>query len=239
MTLACPGPRKQRQARWLGALTIAAILMAGTAVWAAWPQSQSQPSPKPTTQTQTPAKPQRQTSQPAAKLPSPSKPDPSLISDFDDGRISATSGFGWMISTDSIMGGQSTADMKVVEGGANGTKGALQVTGKIAEGSPQAFAGVMYCPGPQPFTPVDLSSKKTLSFWAKGDGRGYAALVFTQAGGYMPAVQSFTTGPEWKEFRFPLSSFNGTDGKDVTAIMFSAGGQAGDFSFTIDTVRLE
>jgi hypothetical protein len=49
----------------------------------------------------------------------------------------------------------------------------------------------------------------------------------------------FTPGPEWKEFRFPLASFNGTDGKDVTAIMFSAGPPAGGFSFTIDTVRLE
>jgi hypothetical protein len=137
------------------------------------------------------------------------------------------------------MSGQSTADMKVVEGGAQGTKGALQVTGKISLGAQQPWAGVMYSPGPQPFMPADLSSKKTLSFWAKGDGRMYAVLLFTQSGGSTPAVQLFTPGPDWKEFRFPLASFNGTDGKDVSSILYSAFPPAGDFSFTLDTVRLE
>jgi hypothetical protein len=129
--------------------------------------------------------------------------------------------------------------MKVIEGGANGTKGALQITGKISDAFQFAWAGAMYSPGPQPFTPVDLSSKKALVFWAKGDGRSYNVMVFTEAAGYMPGVQSFTAGPQWKEFRFPLASFNGTDGHDITAIIFGAGLPTGDFSFAIDTVRLE
>lgn len=129
--------------------------------------------------------------------------------------------------------------MKVVEGGAQGTKGALQVTGKISAGAQQPWAGVMYSPGPEPFAPADLSAKKTLNFWAKGDGRTYVVLLFTQSAGYQPAVQLFTPGPDWKEFRFALADFNGTDGKDVTGIMYSAGGPTGDFSFTIDTVRLQ
>jgi cytoskeletal protein RodZ len=203
---------------------------------AAFAQTQKPNTSQPSAQAQTPAQPAPKTAPAAAN---PASSDANIISDFDDGKITAKSGFGWAISTDSIMGGQSSAEMKVVAGGAKGTNGALQVTGKIFGASQQAWAGVMYSPGPQPFAPADLSAKKTLSFWAKGDGRGYAVLVFTQSSGYQPAIQTFTAGPEWKEFRIPLASFNGTDGKDITAIMFSAGAPAGDFSFTIDTVSLE
>lgn len=203
---------------------------------AAFAQAQKPDNSQPATQTQTPAQPAPKTAPAAAN---PASSDSNIISDFDDGKITAKSGFGWSITTDSIMGGQSTADMKVVADGAKGSKGALQITGKISGASQQAWAGVMYSPGPQPFAPADLSAKKTLSFWAKGDGRGYAVLAFTQTSGYQPAVQIFTPGPDWKEFRFTLASFNGTDGKDITSIMFTAGQPAGDFSFAIDTVSLE
>ncbi len=203
---------------------------------AAFAQAQKPDTSQPSAQAQTPAQPAPKAAPPAANPPAS---DANIISDFDDGKITAKSGFGWSITTDSIMGGQSTADMKVVADGAKGSKGALQIAGKISGASQQAWAGVMYSPGPQPFAPADLSAKKTLSFWAKGDGRGYAVLVFTQTSGYQPAVQIFTPGPDWKEFRFTLASFNGTDGKDITSIMFSAGQPAGDFSFAIDTVSLE
>jgi hypothetical protein len=217
-------------------LVLVFVFILALSAGAAFAQAQKPDTAQPPAQAQTPAQPAPKTAAPAAN---PALTDANIISDFDDGKITAKSGLGWTISTDSIMGGQSTAEMKVVEGGAKGSKGALQVTGKISDASQQAWAGVMYSPGSQPFVPADLSAKKTLSFWAKGDGRGYAVLVFTQSGGYTPAVQTFTTGPEWKEFHFTLASFNGTDGKDITAIMFSAGPPAGDFSFTIDTVSLE
>jgi hypothetical protein len=224
-------------ARHVPLLTVAFVFAAGPAALAAQPRAQNAPASPPAAQAKPPAKPQE--TPPPVTNAEPKNAGPGLISDFDDGKISANLGFGWTISTDSVVGGQSSADMKVVEGGAQGSKGALRVTGKIAEGAQYPWAGVMYSPGAQPFAPADLSSKKALAFWAKGDGRTYVVLLFTQSGGYMPAVQPFTPGPEWKEFRFPLSSFNGTDGHDVTAILFSAGPPAGDFSFAIDTVRLE
>jgi len=219
-------------------LTLVLALSAGVGALAALAQA-PKPAAAPTSApAQPPAQAAPKAAPPAANSPA-SGSDSSVISDFDDGKITAKSGFGWSIATDSIMGGQSTAEMKVVEGGAQGTKGALQVTGKISGAAQNPWAGVMYSPGPQPFAPADLSSKKTLSFWAKGDGRTYVVLLFTQSGGYTPAVRLLTLGPDWKEFRFPLAEFNGTDGKDVTAIMYSAGPPAGDFSFTLDSVRLE
>ena len=50
----------------------------------------------------------------AAQAPPPPGSDTGLISDFDNGTPDTKFGSGWMISTDSIMGGKSAAEMKVV-----------------------------------------------------------------------------------------------------------------------------
>ena len=96
----------------------------------------------------------------------------------------------------------------------------------------------MFFPGPAPMTPVNLSSKKAISFWAKGDGRSYRVMVYSQTNGYIPKMQSFEAGPEWKKISMPISGF-ATDGHDVMGIFFGAWSSVGPFSLTIDNVRLE
>lgn len=175
----------------------------------------------------------------AAQAAPPADSARGLISDFDDGTANAKFGTAWMVSTDSIAGGKSTGDRKVVDGGAHGDKHALDISGVIDGGLPYAWAGVMWAPGSQPFVPVNLSSKKNISFFAKGDGQTYRVLVFTASGGRIPAQQTFTTGAEWKKTSIPFSAFNGTDGHDIAAILFVGGPAAGKFDFQIDEVALE
>jgi hypothetical protein len=97
---------------------------------------------------------------------------------------------------------------------------------------------VMFSPGPSPFTPANLSSKKSIHFQAKGDGRSYRVMVFTGSGGRIPAMKDFSVTADWKEYTIPLSDFNGTDGHDLMAILFTSGTDEGAFSFQIDDVRL-
>ena len=175
----------------------------------------------------------------AAQAPAPSGSDVSLISDFEDGSPSAKFGTGWMLSTDSIAGGKSTGDMKIVDGGARGGKHALDISGVIDGGLPYAWAGVMFSPGSQPFGVLNLSAKKNISFFAKGDGQTYRVLVFTTSGGRIPAQQTFVAGSEWKKTSIPFSAFNGSDGHDVMAILFVGGPAAGKFDFQIDDVKVE
>jgi imidazolonepropionase-like amidohydrolase len=169
----------------------------------------------------------------------PSATDMSLISDFDDGTANAKFGSGWVLSTDSIAGGKSTGEMKIVDGGANRDKHALEVSGLIDGGLPYAWAGVIWAPGSQSFVPVDLSSKKNITFFAKGDGGTDRVLVFTTSGGRIPAMQNFVAGSDWKKISVPFSAFNGTDGHDVGAILFVGGPAAGKFDFQIDEIKLE
>ena len=163
----------------------------------------------------------------------------SLISDFEDGTPTAKFGNGWMLSTDSIAAGKSTGEMKIVDGGANRDKHALEISGVIDGGLPYAWAGVMWAPGSQPFIPINLSSRKSISFFAKGDGQTYRVLVFTASGGRIPAQQTFTAGSDWKQTNIPFSAFNGTDGHDISAILFVGGPAAGKFDFQVDEIKLE
>lgn len=162
-----------------------------------------------------------------------------LISDFDDGKPTTKFGAGWMISTDSIMNGKSTAEMKIVDAGAEGSSHAMDIAGQIDGGLPFAWAGVMFSPGAQPFLPVNLAAKKTLSFFAKGDGQTYRVMFFTASGGRMPSQQTFTAGSNWGKITMPFSAFNGTDGHDISAILFVGGPGAGKFDFQIDQIKLE
>jgi hypothetical protein len=113
------------------------------------------------------------------------------------------------------------------------------VTGEIVPGADFTWAGVVFHPGSTADEAVNLSGKKTLSFWAKGDGKGYAVAVETEStAGQMPGIQPFVAGPEWKQYTFPWSDFK-TDGHDVIGIAFAHAQEPGKFEFEIDEVEIK
>lgn len=160
-----------------------------------------------------------------------------LVSDFESGSATAAFGAGWAVSTDQMAGGKSTASIAVVDEGANGSRKALAITGEISNAVPHAWAGAMFSPGQQVFAPANLSSKREIRFWARGDGATYRIMVFTESSGYSPHMRTFVAREGWQEHVFPLSAFGGTDGRDITAVLFVAGPQPGTFSLRIDDVR--
>jgi imidazolonepropionase-like amidohydrolase len=180
---------------------------------------------------------EKQAEEAQKKTPAPQGSEAGMISDFEDGKPSARFGFGWTISTDAIRGGQSKADMKVVSGGAESSKNALEISGDISEGA-ISWAGAMFFPGTAPMSPANLSGKKAITFWAKGAGRKFQVMVYSQSGGYIPKVQTFNAGADWARVALPFSAFE-TDAHDVTAIFFGAFGGSGKFTLTIDNVGLD
>ena len=172
------------------------------------------------------------------KAAPPAGSESGLVSNFD--QLKPTSAYGgWRITSDAEIGGRSRASMQAVEGGANGTHGALKISGDIVPGAQFTWAGVVFHPGTSPDAPANLSSKKTISFWAKGDGKTYAIVVETEENqGSMPTIQTFVAGPEWKQYSFAISSFN-TDGHDMIGIAFAHAQQPGKFEFEIDEVEIK
>jgi hypothetical protein len=127
--------------------------------------------------------------------------------------------------------------MLVVDGGAEGSSKSLAIRGTISDAFKQAWAGAMFSPGRQPFQPANLSDKKEVRFWAKGDGKSYRVFVFSEGKGFAPLTQTFVAGAEWKEYVFPLSAFAGIDGHDIMALIVGGGPAPGSFAFQIDNVR--
>jgi hypothetical protein len=160
-----------------------------------------------------------------------------VVSDFESGTTATTFGAGWSVTTDALANGKSESAMKVVNGGANGSAKSLEITGTISPALPYAWGGAMFSPGQQMMTPVNLSSKKDVTFWARGDGKTYRVMIFTESKGYTPLMQDFVAGSDWKQYTFPLSAFGGIDGHDLMALMFVGGPQPGPFAFQIDDVR--
>lgn len=90
--------------------------------------------------------------------------------------------------------------------------------------------------------PANLSSKREISFWAKGDGASYVLMFLTSTrngqSGDIPAMTTFAAGPEWKHYTFPFTTFE-TDGSDLTGIGFIRVRDTGKFQFEIDQVEIK
>ena len=152
-------------------------------------------------------------------------------SDFEDG-LSARFG-SWTPTTDQMAGGASIVAHTVVDG-------ALQVRGEVRPGFAFPWSGMMFFPAAQPMQPVDLSTRGTLVFRVRGDGRTYSAMLFSGApDAAMPAVQAFVAGPEWTQVRLSLADFAGADLTRVRGIAWTAGVPAGAFEFALDDVAVE
>jgi len=161
-----------------------------------------------------------------------------LISDFETEKISANFGAGWSVSTDEMMGGKSTAKIQLVQKGAQGSHGAMKISGNVMGVSAYMWAGAFFSPGKTLMEPVNLSSKKSIVFHAKGDGRNYSVMVFAKSLGYAPAIQNFKSTSKWKEYSFTFEKF-GIAGSSIMGIFIGGAPEKGDFILYIDNVRLK
>ncbi len=170
--------------------------------------------------------------------PPPEYGSAGLISDFEARRVAASFGAGWVVSTDAYAGGKSKATMEWTAGGAEGSRGAMKLSGEIVPGGSALYAGALFSPGPGMFQPVNLSSKKALSFWAKGEAKTCAVDFFVQSLGFRPVIATFAIGPEWKEYQFSFVDLK-IDGTGVMGIFIGAAQDPGPFTLYIDNVRLK
>jgi imidazolonepropionase-like amidohydrolase/ABC-type multidrug transport system permease subunit len=166
-------------------------------------------------------------------------PEASLIADFEDGTPAAKYGFGWNDTSDALMGGKSTAKLRVVPGSGAGNKHALEIAGEINTAVAYPWAGAMFFPEMPPMQGArDYSKKQTVSFRVRGDGRHYNLSLFSgPASQNIPANHDFVAGPEWTEVSVPLASFNAELGR-VSAFGILAGGAAGAYRLEIDDVHV-
>lgn len=161
-----------------------------------------------------------------------------LVSDFESGEIDVAFGSGWMISTDEMMGGDSTGDLSIVDAGANESSHALRVAGTISAKATYPWSGAMFTPGDQTFAPADLSGNTGFSFHARGKPATYRIMVFSTSLGQFPAQKTIKLTDAWQTFSFSWSDFAGVEANGINAILLSASDE-GDFWYELDDVRLD
>lgn len=155
------------------------------------------------------------------------EPGVSLVADFEADEQWPTATVGTWATFDREIA------LSVVEGGAAGTNKSLLIKGTIAPDTPVGSAGATYWP----YGPIDLSSKSEIAFWAKGTGSTYG-LKLNNPGLSHPPTHTFVAGPEWVEVIIPLSAYSGIDLRRVITIVFANGDEPGEFSLSIDEVRI-
>ena len=166
-------------------------------------------------------------------------PAATLISQFDGASIDVATGGSWRDTSDAMRGGSSHAQHRLVEGGADGSRGALEISGEIKPGFAFPWAGAMFFVAPVPMEPVDYAARRELVFHARGDGRALRVMLFSGPSAQaMPSMLEFVAGSEWREYRMPLADFSGADPALLRAVAFCAGEPAGAFRFRIDRVEL-
>jgi ABC-2 type transport system permease protein len=168
-------------------------------------------------------------------------PADGLIADFERGSDQAAYGMGLFAEGDARQGGSSTAAQQVVDGGAQGSQRALEVSGDLRPGAQYPVAGTFFFPEGQPMQGLmDYNAKKTLSFQARGDGKRYTLMIFSGANqGGIPLMYNFTAGADWQEVRLELAEFGAADFKRVRGLALVSMNQPGPFRFQVDNLRFD
>ncbi len=154
-----------------------------------------------------------------------------LSSRFDDGSLKTDQGRYWMATTDSVMGGASTAALTPAVG-------TLQVAGVIASGATYPWSGAALIIGDPPMSASNASNLGTLSFRLRGDGRELLVMLLSGEQMGTPSMQRIPSSSEWQTHQLPLSTFQGADLTRLRAISFAASLPSGEFAFELDDVEL-
>lgn len=163
------------------------------------------------------------------------------LDDFEDGDRRSASGLSWISVADDLMGGASSARLRVVAAPAAGSRHALRVSGDVATGG---FAGGWVAfDGRSRAT--DISDFHGLRFRIRGNGKLQAGL----RGGPLPGFNygaPFEARPEWTRVEIPFGSLEPAKGEtpafDPRSVRWigvsTQAGRTGGFEFELDDVEL-
>ncbi|MCG6118721.1 MAG: amidohydrolase family protein [Aquimonas sp.] len=160
--------------------------------------------------------------------------EPGLLANFDANALPPA----WMPASDQMRGGRSTARIIRIEGGAEGSAGALRVETRLAElgveGQP-AWAGVFFSPGPAPMAAVDASAASTLRLQLRS-ATPVQLLLFS--GNSVPAAVTLAAGEGWQSVEVDLTNLVGFDRMRLSGVSLSVTG-SGARHFDVDEVLLD
>lgn len=178
---------------------------------------------------------------PLHEAAAPAGSESGVVSDFDDGTLAVRFGVGWSRSTDTMIGGRSSATVTAttdVSPGAGGeakakTDGAMRIEGRVEADGVAHWAGASFDPG----GPVNLSRFDALQLSVRGTPGRHALMIFTTSLGSLPAVHMFEIAKDagWTEVTVEFEQL-GIDAWGLVSVFVGAL-EPGPFELLIDDVR--
>lgn len=162
-----------------------------------------------------------------------------LLADFDQPPLSER----WMPAADTMMGGRSSARVSALEGGADGTAGALLVEVDLAAEGPDGmppWAGVYHHPGPTPMAPVNAAGLDTLRFHVQAEQDLWLVIFSGDGPPQRVAVPADpAAGGAWRLVTIDLVSVPGYRADALRGLSLSTSTPAGGSArFAIDQIEL-
>lgn len=170
------------------------------------------------------------------------------LADFEGGKIESVAGLALPVIADEQLGGNSGADLSLVHPGAQGSRNALHISFRMADGFSKPFSSVWIPLGDQGLA-TDLSAYKGVRFHARGQGGSFVAGIGRFAAGASTRYMvPFELKPEWTLVDLPFDKFAKATpaGKptpfaptDVISIGFSVAPELrGQFDLEIDQMEV-
>ncbi len=152
---------------------------------------------------------------------------------------SAKERFQWVVTTDGLAGGASSAVLSRMEPGSDGTKGALHVKAEIKPGFLFPWAGAFLSFSQTLTEPRNVEDYETINFRVRGTSGNYSVMMFVAGVNGVPPSQVFSVSEDWKIVSLRLDGFVGLDKKALAGIAIVANQTVGVYDFEIDTIKLK
>ncbi|MEN7342676.1 MAG: amidohydrolase family protein [Pseudomonadota bacterium] len=161
---------------------------------------------------------------------------PATLADFDNG-IEAPDNFIWSETSDSMMGGQSSATLTSLAQGADASAGALAVDANVSADFAFPWAGAFFGMTTNNGA-ASLGSHDTIEFWTRGSAGRYRLMVFGKEQMGAPPTLEFDVTDAWTKVQLDLTALENLDRGNVTGFAFVTPMRAGQYTFAIDEIRL-
>ena len=163
-------------------------------------------------------------------------PETGMVSQFNTDLKSQLGGR-FVVSTDQMMQGNSTATINHIAQGCHGN-GALKVSGTVGKQFAYPWSGVFLMFTESMDAGYNLSNFKRIVFDVTGTENVFRLMVLTSQTG-RPSEVNFTVTDQCRQVSVNLSDIGGVDWTNVTGIGWVAGAATPNFNFELDNIYFE
>ena len=163
-------------------------------------------------------------------------PETGMVSQFN-ADLKSQLGGRFVVSTDQMMQGNSTATINHIAQGCHGN-GALKVSGTVGKQFAYPWSGVFLMFTESMDAGYNLSNFKRIVFDVTGTENVFRLMVLTSQTG-RPSEVNFTVTGQCRQVSVNLSDIGGVDWTNVTGIGWVAGAATPNFNFELDNIYFE